>query len=92
MALQFPKWKYSVDPVDGAFRSTLVGNAQAETELGAAWTDDPHVHGIKVVPYPCELTPAGTLMHHATRPDANGNHAYGPAPTAPGVGGTVIGK
>lgn len=90
--MAYPKWKYTKDPVDGGFRSTLVGNAEAEKQLGAAWTDDPHEHGIEVVPYPAELTAGGQLIHHATHPDANGNHAYGPPPTAPGIGGTVIGR
>lgn len=88
--MAFPKWKYSVDH-DG-FRSTLVASAEVEAELGAAWTDDPHVHGVEVVPYPAEVTMAGTLMHHPTRPDANGNHAYGPRPIAPGISGVVVGK
>lgn len=90
--MNFPKWKYRKDPVDGAFQSTLVGNAQAEAELGAAWTDDPHGHGIEVVPYPAELTPAGVLMHHPTQADANGNHPHGPVPTAAGIGGVVMGQ
>ena len=64
--MNYPKWKYRKDPVDGKFQSTLVGNEKAEAELGASWTDNPHEHGIVVVPYPAELTPAGTLVHHAT--------------------------
>lgn len=90
-ALLFPKWKYRKDPDDGNFQSTLVADAETEKQLGPSWTDNPKEHGIEVVPYPCELTQGGTLIHHASRPDANGNHAYGPPPTAPGIGGTVIG-
>jgi hypothetical protein len=90
--LKYPKWMYRKDPSDGAFQSTLVATEKVAAELAAdGWNDDPQSHGMKVVPYPAELTPAGTLMHHPTRPDANGNHAYGPAPTAPGIGGVVMG-
>lgn len=89
--MKFPKWKYRVDPVDGKFQSTLVGSAEVETQLGATWTDDPHAHGIKVVPYPAEISLGGVLMHHKTNADANGNFAFGPAPTAPGISGSVIG-
>lgn len=78
----FPKWKYRVDPASGAFQSTLVANADIEKELGKSWTDDPHKHGVEVVPYPAELTAGGQIVHHGTRADANGNFAYGPAPTA----------
>jgi hypothetical protein len=99
MSLQFPKYMYRVDPYSGAFQSTLVATAEVEAQLvaeggeqGAAWTDDPNGHGVEVVPYPCELTPAGTLVHYASRPDANGNHPYGPAPTAPGIGGSIIAR
>lgn len=88
--MDFPKYKYRVDPHSGAFQSTLVGNAEAEQEIGPTWTDDPHEHGVEVVAYPAEMTLAGTLMHHPTRPDANGNHAYGPAPTHPGINGAVV--
>jgi hypothetical protein len=90
--MKFPKWKYRKDPTDGKFQSTLVGNAKAEEELGPSWTDDPHEHGIEVVPYPAELSPGGQLMHHAHTPDANGNFAYGPPPTAAGIGGSLIGR
>lgn len=90
--LNFPKWMYRKDPHTDAFQSTLVGNEVAAGQLaGDGWNDDPHSHGMKVVPYPAELSPGGTLMHHPTRPDANGNHAFGPAPTVPGIGGVVIG-
>lgn len=89
--MAYPKWKYRVDPVDGKFQSTLVGTAEAEAEIGPSWTENPHAHGLEVVPYPAELTPGGTLMHHGTQADANGNHPHGPAPTAPGINGTVIG-
>lgn len=88
--MAFPKWMYRKDPHTDAFQSTLVGNAQAESELAAAgWNEDPHSHGVEVVPYPAELSPGGTLMHHQTQADANGNHPYGPPPTAPGIGGKV---
>lgn len=98
--MAFPKWKYRVSHIPGeGFQSTMVGDAESEAALvadgvkqGAPWTDDPHEHGVEVVAYPAELTPAGTLMHHPTRPDANGNHAYGPIPTAPGINGTVVGR
>lgn len=97
--MNYPKWKYRIDPVDGAFQSTLVATAEAEASLdadgvkqGAPWTDDPHAHGVEVVPYPAELTPAGTLMHHPTQADANGNHPHGPAPTTVGIGGVVVGQ
>lgn len=95
--MAYPKWKHRRDPYSGAFQNTLVASAEVEAQLaaegeaqGAPWTDDPHEHGIDVVPLPSELTPAGTLMHHASRPDANGNHAYGPAPTAVGVNGSIV--
>lgn len=90
--MKFPKWKYRKDPIDGVFQSTLVANVTVEAELGETWTDDPHAHGIEVVPYPAEITPGGTLMHHGTQADANGNHPHGPAPTAPGIGAAVVGK
>jgi hypothetical protein len=93
MALQFPKWKYRKHPTLGFFQSTLVAKAEIEKELGPTWTDDPHGHGVDVVLYPAELTAGGTLMHHGTGADANGNYAHGPAPTAPGIsGGVIIGK
>jgi hypothetical protein len=88
--MNYPKWKYSAD--SQGFRSTLVADARAEAELGEAWTDDPHAHGFEVVPYPAELREDGTIVHHAARPDANGNHAYGPAPTASGINGAEIAK
>lgn len=93
----YPKWMYRVDPYSGAFQNTLVASAEVAEQLvkegeaqGAAWTDDPHGHGADVVPYPAELTPAGTLIHNPSRPDENGNHAHGPAPTAIGINGTVV--
>jgi hypothetical protein len=90
--LKYPKWKYRVDPIDKVFQSTLVANAEAEAEIGPSWTDNPHEHGIEVVPHPAELTPGGTLMHHPIQADANGNHPFGPAPTASGIGGAVVGR
>lgn len=90
--MAYPKWMYRKDPVEGGFQSTLVGSEEIATQLAAdGWNEDPHSHGIEVVPYPAELTPAGVLMHHPTRPDANGNHAFGPKPTAAGIGGSVVG-
>lgn len=84
--MAYPKWKYRKDPQSGAFQSTLVGTAEAETEIGNSWTDDPHGHGVAVVPYPAQLYQNGTLMHFPDHcPDANGNHAHGPAPTVPGM-------
>jgi len=88
----YPKWKYRVHPSEGVFQSTLVGTAEAEQEIGDSWTDDPHEHGVEVVLYPAEVTPGGTLMHHGTQADANGNHPHGPAPTAPGINGVVVGR
>ena len=87
--MNYPKWKYSTD-AQGNFLSTLIGTAEAEAQLGIAWTDDPHAHGVEVVPYPAVLTEDGRIVHHAARPDANGNHAYGPPPTAPGINGAAI--
>lgn len=89
--LLYPKWKYRVDE-DGNFQSTLVGNATAEEEIGKSWTDDPHEHGVDVVPYPAELTAGGSVVHHGTRADANGNFAHGPAPTATGYNGVTVGR
>jgi hypothetical protein len=83
--LLYPKWMYRANPDTGQYQCTLVGNAEAEAEIGPTWTDDPHGHGIAVVPLPAELRSDGTLMHLRTRADANGNFAYGPAPTVPGV-------
>ncbi len=89
--MAYPKWMYRAR--DGDFRSTLVASEEVAAELTAdGWSDDPHAHGVAVVPYPAEVTLGGTLMHHPTRPDANGNHAYGPAPTVPGINGGVVGK
>lgn len=90
--MAYPKWMYRKDPAEGVFQSTLVGTEQIATQLAAdGWNEDPHSHGIEVVPYPAELTPGGVLVHHPTRPDANGKHAFGPKPTAPGIGGTIVG-
>ena len=91
--MAYPKWMYRVDPHTDAFQSTLAGNEKAAGELAAdGWNEDPKSHGVEVVPYPAELSPGGVLMHHATQADANGNHPYGPAPTAPGIGGVVVGR
>lgn len=91
--MAYPKWLYRKHPTAGVFQSTLCASAEIEAELAAdGWNDDPQSHGMDVVPYPAELTPGGVLMHHASTPDANGNHPYGPAPTAPGIGGAVIGR
>lgn len=89
--MAYPKWKYRNGAALG-FQSTLVGDAITDAELAKeGWNDDPHSHGVEVVPYPCELTPGGILQHHAgIGRDANGNYAYGPAPTAPGSSGAVI--
>ena len=88
--MAFPQWMYRKDPHTEAFQSTLVGTAEIAAELAAdGWNTDPHSHGVEVVPYPAELTPAGVLMHHPTQPDANGKHPHGPKPTAPGIGGRV---
>lgn len=87
--MNFPKWKYRMHPTDGHFQSTLVANAEVEAELGPTWTDNPHEHGVEVVPYPAELVD-GQVLHHALFPDANGNHAHGPSPTVLGINRTVI--
>jgi hypothetical protein len=75
---QYPKWKYRIDPVDGKFQATLVGNAQSESEIGDSWTDDPHVHGIEVVPT-------------FGQADASGKVAFGPKPSVPGMTSAKIG-
>jgi len=87
----YPKWKYRNHP-EGFFQSTLVADAEVDAEVSAlGYTDDPHEHGVEVVPYPAELTLGGTVMHHkAHGADANGNYAHGPAPTVPGVNGGSI--
>lgn len=76
-----PKWKYTLDKVDG-LRSTLVGNEEAEKQLGAAWVDDPHPlakdAGIEIVPM------GGPA-------DASGKVAFGPAPKVPGVTKAAVG-
>jgi hypothetical protein len=95
----YPKWKYRVDPATGQYQCTLVGNADAEKEIGKSWTDDPHEHGVQVVPLPAELRQDGKLIHLRERADANGNFAHGPAPTVPGlceaniqIGGAIEGR
>lgn len=90
--MKYPKWKYRVDPMSGAFQSTLVASAEIENEIGASWTDDPHAHGVEVVPMPAELLEDGSIIHSpegSRHEDANGNFAYGPKPTATGVLGRV---
>lgn len=88
--MAYPKWKYSKD-ADG-FRSTLVADAATEAQLGPAWTDNPHEHGVEVVPYPAELTVFGVVVHHPMTPDANGNHPYGPPPTTIGSMGATLAR
>lgn len=91
--MAYPKWMYRKHPAIGAFQSTLVADEKIAAELAKdGWNEDPHSHGMKVVPYPAELTPGGTLLHHQTMSDANGKHPFGPAPTAPGISGSVVGK
>jgi hypothetical protein len=90
--MNFPKWKYRKHPTTGEFQSTLVGTPEAEAEIGPTWTDDPKAHGVAVVPYPAELAPDGTLLHHQTQADANGNHPHGPAPTVAGINRGAVGR
>lgn len=46
--MSFPKWKYRRHPVLNVFQSTLVANSEAETELGAEWSDNPEDTGFAV--------------------------------------------
>lgn len=48
--MDFPKWKYRKHPELGFFQSTLVAHAEAETELGDTWSDDPNATGFAVRP------------------------------------------
>lgn len=79
--MAYPKWKYTHDKTDG-LRQTLVGNEDAEKELGDAWTDDPHAlaktHGL-------EIAPAGGP------PDASGKVAFGHVAKVPGVTTAKVG-
>jgi hypothetical protein len=74
------------------FRSTLVSDYATFLQLGAAgWNEDPYSWGVEVVPLPAELTAAGTVVHHVgIGKDANGNYAYGPAPTVGGISGAQV--
>ena len=85
MTLQFPKWKYRRNPETGQYQCTLVADAAVEVDLGSTWTDNPHEHGIEVVPLTAELKRNGKLIHIPENVDANGNYAYGPIPTSPGI-------
>lgn len=76
--MAFPKWKYTIEAGTKAFRSTLVGNAKAEEELGDAWVDDPTSLGVAVVP--C-----------GGPHDASGKVGFGPAPVVPGITKSKIG-
>jgi hypothetical protein len=89
--MAFPKWMYRNSSEVG-YQSTLVQDEAIEKELTAAgFGEDPKSFGVDVVPYPCELTPAGVLQHHAgIGQDANGNYAYGPRPTVAGIGGAQV--
>jgi hypothetical protein len=90
--MNYPKWKYRKNPQGGFFQSVLVADEKVEKEIGPTWTDDPHEHGIKVVPLPAELDSEGVLMHHGTNADANGRFAYGPPPTFPGIAHAGMGR
>jgi len=89
--MPFPKWIYR-NTAEAGFQSTLVGDEATEAALKAdGWSDDPQSFGVEVVPYPCELTPAGVLQHHiGIGRDANGNYAYGPKPTVAGGSGAQV--
>ena len=76
--MAFPKWKYTVEKGTNAFRASLVGTAEAEKELGAAWVDDPTSLGVEVVP--C-----------GGPHDAAGKVGFGPAPIVPGITKSKIG-
>lgn len=86
--MSYPKWKYRRHPELGVFQSTLVGNAQAEAELGKAWSDDPASTGFAVRP--------ATQMHHSHARAPNVLHeaitdADGTTPVSAGISMTLEG-
>jgi hypothetical protein len=80
---------YRYTPEQG-FASTLAITAEAVQALVKdGWNADPHAFGVEVVPYPCMLLETG-LVHTGEGRDANGNSAYGPPPTVPGIASAAV--